>query len=192
MLLAERLGKRYDSQWIFRGLDFELRKGDALVVVGRNGSGKSTLLKIISGLLGASEGRVITEFNDPRTALGVSALDSSVYPSLTPSEHLEMSGKLRGCPRRTEELLERVGLASAAALESSKLSSGMRARLKLALAIQADPQLLILDEPGASLDEEGRALVASVAKEQTERGAMLVATNDPLERRLGNLVLELA
>lgn len=192
MLRAERLGKRYDGRWIFRGLDFELRRGDSLVVVGRNGSGKSTLLRIISGLLGASEGSVTTEFNDPRTALGVSTLDSSVYPSLTPSEHLDMSGKLRGCPHRTGELLERVGLASAAGLESAKLSSGMRARLKLALAIQASPQLLILDEPGASMDEEGRALIASVAKEQTERGALVVATNDPLERRLGNLVLELA
>lgn len=192
MLRAERLGKRYDGRWIFRGLDFELRQGDALVVVGRNGSGKSTLLKIVSGLLGASEGGVITEFDDPRTFLGVSTLDSSVYPSLTPSEHLEMSAKLRGCLSRTEELLERVGLANAASLESAKLSSGMRARLKLALAIQANPQLLILDEPGASLDEEGRALISSVAQEQTERGAILVATNDPLERRLGNLVLELA
>lgn len=163
-----------------------------MVVVGRNGSGKSTLLKILAGLLGASEGTCRYEFDDPRVELGMCALDSSVYPTLTPAEHLQMTGKLRGCPPRTEELLDRVNLADAADRDASKLSSGMRARLKLAIAIQARPRLLLLDEPGASLDEHGRAIVAEIAAEQKDRGALLVATNDPLERRLGNLVLELA
>ncbi len=70
------------------------------------------------------------------------------------------------------------------------MSSGMRARLKLALAIQAEPAILILDEPGASLDEEGRSLVRKIVDEQRQRGAVVVATNDPDERRLGNLELQ--
>ena len=61
-------------------------------------------------------------------------------------------------------------------------SSGMRARLKLALAIQARPPILLLDEPSASLDAPGRALVESIILEQRERGIVLLATNDPAEK----------
>jgi len=72
------------------------------------------------------------------------------------------------------------------------MSTGMKARLKLALAIQANPLLLLLDEPSAGLDEHGRALVESIAREQTQRGCLVLATNDPAERRLATLELELA
>lgn len=191
MLAAEGLGKRFGSRWIFRGISFQLQTGDSLIVMGQNGSGKSTLLKTLCGLLTPSEGKVRLPDGDPRQTLGVSALDLALYPHLTPAEHLELSAELRGCDVRGGELLERVNLAHAADRPCGKLSTGMRNRLKLALAIQPLPQVLMLDEPGASLDEEGRALIQSVCEEQRQRGVLIVATNDPAERRLGNLELRL-
>jgi ABC-type multidrug transport system ATPase subunit len=161
------------------------------VVLGPNGAGKSTLLRAISGLLRPSEGRATIE-GDTRLTLGVSSIEMSLYPSLTIVEHLELAAKLRGCHSRTDELIERVGLDHARDLPSAKLSTGMRARVKLAMAIQARPKLLILDEPGAALDERGRSLVAGIAEEQLTRGALLLATNDPLERRLATHELVLA
>lgn len=191
MLTAENLGKRYGKRWLFRGLTFEVAQGHRLVVLGQNGSGKSTLLRTLSGLLTPSEGKVGLPPGDPRHVLGLSALEMALYPQMTVAEHLEFSGSLRGCEPRTEELLNLIGLVHARDLFSYQLSTGMKARVKLAMAIQARPQVLILDEPGAGLDEAGRSLIEAVCEEQTERGCVILATNDPLERRLATHELEL-
>lgn len=192
MLQVHSLGKRYGAQWIFRGIEFSLARGDSLVVLGSNGAGKSTLLKTIAGLIGPTEGKVHLEAEDPRTALSLTNLDISLYPHLTPAEHLELSAQLRGCPPDTEGLLQRVGLHAARSKFVNQLSTGMRARLKLAIAIQSKPVLLMLDEPGAGLDEGGRHLLDEIREEQCSRGLLIVATNDPLERRFGKLELQLA
>lgn len=191
MLKAEGVGKRYGSRWLFRRLEFDLRAGDSLLVTGPNGSGKSTLLKGICGLVSLSEGKVQLPEGDPRLSLGYSSLDLALYPLLTAAEHLELSAKLRGCVARTAALLNRVGLTAPANQRTAEFSTGMRARLKLALAIQAEPQVLLLDEPGASLDEHGRALVDAIVAEQMQRGACVIASNDPLERRLATHALAL-
>jgi len=191
VLEVNGLGKRYGDRWLFRNLSFTLKRGDALIVLGRNGSGKSTLLKAIAGLLTPSEGEVRFDVPDTRTGLGLAALEMALYPALTLREHLRLTSDLRGCPAREDELLTRVALAQAADLAASKVSTGMKGRLKLALAIQPNPAILILDEPGAGLDEEGRELVEDICAEQQGRGVLVVATNDLRERSLGSLELEL-
>jgi ABC-type multidrug transport system ATPase subunit len=190
VLRVEGLGKRYESRWIFRGLAFSLGAGDRLVVLGRNGAGKSTLLRTLAGLVQPSEGRVELP-PEPRRSLGFSGLEQALYPQLTVDEHLNLAAELRDCDARADELLDQVELAYARELPASKLSTGMKARLKLALAIQPRPQVLLLDEPGASLDEQGRGIVEAVCAEQASRGCLIVATNDPTERRLANLELRL-
>lgn len=191
MLEVSGLGKRYDDRWLFRNLTFTLNQGDALIILGRNGSGKSTLLKAIAGLLMPSEGKVKADVEDTRTGLSLSALEMSLYPALTLREHLQLVGSLRGCPPRDEELLTRIGLLHAANLAASKVSTGMKNRLKLALAIQSDPSILLLDEPGAGMDEAGKDLVEGICDEQKARGVLILATNDPREKAHGTLELEL-
>ncbi|CAN5675825.1 heme ABC exporter ATP-binding protein CcmA [soil metagenome] len=187
MLTVEGLGKRYGPRWIFRHIAFELKQGERLVVVGRNGAGKSTLLRCLAGLIPRTEGKV-TLPGDPRVTLGVSALDQALYADLNASEHLYLAGDLRGVPARSDELLAKVDLAD---MPVREMSTGMRARLRMALAIQAEPFALLLDEPGASLDEPGRKLVADIADEQAARGCLILATNDPRERRFADFELEL-
>lgn len=114
LLRAEELGKRFGAHWIFRGLNFELTKGQGLMIVGRNGAGKSTLLKALAGLLTSDEGKVEIPFEDPRCHLALSALDQSLYPHLTVREHLTLFGQLRGCSDRADALIERIGLPEAA------------------------------------------------------------------------------
>lgn len=186
---VQGLGKKYGRRWVFRNVEFNLGLGDALLVVGPNGSGKSTLLKVVAGLVPASAGTVRME-GDPRLTLGFAALDLNLYPHLSAQEHLELAGELRGCESRADELLEKVGLIEAKDKYASNMSTGMRMRLKLALAIQSHPRVLLLDEPGASLDDGGRELVREVCREQRNRGALIVATNDQRERDLGNMILE--
>ena len=189
MLRVDGLGKRYGSRWIFRRLSFELESGQVLTILGANGSGKSTLLSIIAGLVPKTEGALEVP---PLVDVGYAALAGELYADLTVAEHLKLTADLRGCQQRTDDLLNQVGLAYAADYPAGTLSSGMRARLKLAIATQAEPQLLILDEPSAGLDHEGRAIVTQIVADQIRRGAVLLATNDPEERKLATHELELA
>ena len=192
VLRVDRLGKKYSGRWIFRGLSFDLELGERLIVLGRNGSGKSTLLKTLSGLTEKTEGTIALPEGDPRHILGLSALEQSVYSQLTVGEHLELTADLRGCPARTDELLDQIDLAYAKDVPAGQLSTGMKARLRMAMAIQCKPKILLLDEPGAGLDEAGRNLVDTITAEQAKRGCLIVATNDPAERRLATLELQLA
>ncbi len=183
VLTASNLGRKFGSRWVFRHVAFEVGLGDVLVVLGRNGSGKSTLLRLLSGLLSPSEGSVGRPRGAHHRVLGYVGLDLALYPNLTAREHLEIASELRGVPPRAETLLERVGLSAAADRLTGEYSTGMRARLKLALAIQPEPAILLLDEPTASLDDAGREIVRSVIDEQTGRGCVIIATNDAHDRR---------
>ncbi|MCB8933726.1 MAG: ABC transporter ATP-binding protein [Fimbriimonadaceae bacterium] len=186
MLAVRQLGKRFGSRWLFRDVEFDLLAGQALVVLGANGSGKSTLLRTIAGLVPASVGSV--EVEGP---LGMSTLELALYPQLTAEEHLEFSGAMRGCDPRIAELLSQVGLEAAAQVPAGRYSTGMKARLRMAMAIQHRPKVLLLDEPGAGLDEKGRALTEAICATQRSEGVLVLATNDPSERRFGTHELEL-
>ena len=186
MLAVEGLGKRFGERWIFRGVSFGLARGDRLLVTGRNGAGKSTLLRALAGLTAANEGAV-----ELPGSMGYAALSQAVYAHLTVAEHLELTGDLRGCPARTDEWLDYFELRYARDERAANLSSGMRARLRFAMAIQAEPNVLLLDEPSASLDDDGRRIVERMVADQAARGCVVLATNDPAERRLANLEVEL-
>ncbi len=190
MVGGEGIGKRFGDRWLFRRLSFQVARGECLVLVGRNGSGKSTLLKMLAGLVPPTEGTLVRPA-DPRTGLGYAALDQAVYLTLTVREHLELAARLRGCESRASELLDEVGLAYAAPFPARTLSTGMRARLKLALAIQPRPDVLLLDEPGAGLDAQGLATLEAVVSKLAPATAVIIATNDPAERRFATHELEL-
>ncbi|MCU0315150.1 MAG: ABC transporter ATP-binding protein [Fimbriimonadaceae bacterium] len=182
---AQNLGRKFGDRWVIRRLEFELRPRDVLLLTGNNGSGKSTVLKILAGLLSPSEGsfQIAQRF-------GYSALDLAVYPALTAREHLLFSAKVRNCPDRADELLRQLGLQRAIDQRAGEFSTGMRARLKLALAIQHKPDVLLLDEPSAALDEAGQEALANLLEEF--EGAVLLATNEKEDGRFGTLGLHLS
>ncbi len=189
MLVAEGVGKRFGSRWIFRGVSFELEKGDVLAVLGSNGAGKSTLLRILAGLLAPSEGRV-EGIQDFRAEVGYSSLDQALYPALTAREHLDLAGRLRKVLPQVEELLAKVGLVREIQT-CSTFSSGMKSRLRLALAIQTSPSILLLDEPSASMDAPGQKLVSEIVSEQAARGVAIIATHQDVDRRLATHEVQL-
>lgn len=186
LMSASGLGRRFGDQWVFRHLEFELDRGDVLCVIGSNGSGKSTLLRILAGLLSPSQGKVLRP-----SLVGYAALDLALWPQLTATEHLDLAAELRGSTGSSADLLRFVGLVDAANKPVGQFSTGMRARLKLALATQHGPEVLLLDEPSASLDQEGRDIVVRTIEATQERGAVIIATNDPADRRLATHELEL-
>jgi heme exporter protein A len=200
-LELEDLCKAYGRRPVLRHVCAELRTGEALVVTGHNGSGKSTLLALIAGLARPDSGRITlflhgrpVEPGERRRALGLVAPDLTLYPELTALENLEFFARVRSLPWHPAEgdrLLAEVGLRGRGRDLAGTFSSGMRVRLKYAVALQPRPALLLLDEPTAMLDEHGRELVERVIAEQRTRGALVLATNDPAEVRHGDLLLHL-
>lgn len=193
-LFFEEAGISFAGRSVLRGLSFTLAGGTVAIVRGANGSGKSTLLRLAAGMLRPTEGRVAL-----RTAAGEAegaawqmnlaclSPELALYPLLTAAENLDFFLGLRGIvlsdeARRT--LLTRVGLAGAQEWRTltGSFSTGMRQRLKLAVLLGADAPLWLLDEPGSNLDEEGRALIASLAREAAMEGRLVLwATNEQKE-----------
>ncbi len=190
-LEARALTRVYGRRTVVRDVSFRVEAGELWCVLGPNGSGKSTLLKLLAGLLRPTSGESELSVNsvgmkgpERRRHLGLVSPEISPYEELHAVENMEFAARMRNLPRgaaRHLDLLERVGLTDAAHRPVGGYSSGMRQRLKLAIAIQHEPALLILDEPMALLDEGGRSLVRAVVGEQLKRGVVLWATNDPSE-----------
>lgn len=188
MLLAHNLSKRFGSRGVFRGVSFEVESGQVAAVVGRNGAGKSTLLRIVAGLTAPSSGEVLWQSQtpdpkpeSPRNHCGLFAPDAALYAELTALENLQFFARARGLKRDEGALmahLERFALDKRRDDLAGELSSGLRARLKLAVATLHAPLILLLDEPSANLDDAGRALLQDVLSQQRARGLALLATND--------------
>ena len=153
-------------------LDLEIQPGEIFGLLGPNGSGKSTTIKMILGLLYPTRGRVAV-FGKPaddvkiKSRIGYLPEESYLYRYLNGREVLDFYGSLfqihrQARRRRTEELLEMVGLKSAARRPVGGYSKGMARRIGLAQALINDPDLLILDEPTSGLDPIGSKLVKDV------------------------------
>lgn len=200
-LELQRLSKRYGRLRVFQGVSAGAQSGQVLVIVGRNGAGKSTLLRIIAGLTAPSSGRVVFSWEgrpltaeERRRRIGLVAVDVALYGELTGQENLAFFARLRGlrlAPSERERLLSEVGLAGRGEDLVQTYSSGMRQRLKYACATLHRPPLLLLDEPGANLDEAGRTMVEALLRCQREIGLVVLATNDPREVAYGDVVVHL-
>lgn len=207
MLLARNVGKKFGARLVLRGVNFEIERGTVAAVVGRNGAGKSTLLRLVSGLMRLSSGEICWRDSDSaplqssfepemRARCGLAAPDAPLPRELTVGENLEFWSQLRLASNLANREALLLHLEAWELRErwndlAGDLSSGLRARLQLAVATLHAPPLLLLDEPGANLDESGRALLQSTLMAQRERGVALIATNDPREAALCDTRIEL-
>jgi ABC-type multidrug transport system ATPase subunit len=176
MLAAINLGKKYEIGWLFRHLNFQLNSGDVLGVIGNNGSGKSTLLKILAGLDESSEGQFKANAN-----IGYASLDLGLYSNLTAKEHLHLFSQLQGhhlSDNQIQNLFSKVGIDKNIDRLTGKFSTGMKLRLKLALALSGNPEILLLDEPSAPLDEQGQTILQTIIAEHRLNGVVVIATNN--------------
>jgi heme exporter protein A len=196
-IVLDNVGKWFGERKAFSGVSDTLSAGDRLLVRGPNGSGKSTLLKMLAGLLEPSRGKIVRRLGagarDRRNAIGYLSPDLVLYDELTVRENLGFFATLRGLADRSPDaVLKRVRMEHRADDLYGTLSTGLKQRGKLAFALLADPSVLILDEPGANLDDEGIDLVVSVIGEAAEQGIVVLATNDPREFGYGNKTIDLA
>jgi putative ABC transport system ATP-binding protein len=176
---------------------FEAHYGEMLYIVGPSGSGKTTLLSMISGILRPNEGSVIVEdhdiwkMNDDELAdlrlnkIGFVFQDYHLFPRLTTVENVAIPLILKkmewnAALKMAREYLEIVGLKDRADLQPVKLSGGEQQRVAIARAIAGQPDILIFDEPTASLDgDTGRKIVEFVKSNiLNEKRAIVIVTHD--------------
>jgi ABC-2 type transport system ATP-binding protein len=168
-------------------VDFEIRRHEIFGLLGPNGSGKSTIIKMILGLLNKTSGR-LSVFGKPpadvavKRHIGFLPEESYLYRYLTARETLDYYGKLFGLGRsvrrrRTDELLEMVGLAQVAHRPIGEFSKGMTRRIGLAQALINDPEFLVLDEPTSGLDPIGTRQVKDILLELRRRGKTILLSS---------------
>ncbi len=180
------LYKSFGETAVLEGASFSAAPGTATVLVGPNGSGKTTTLHVLAGLVTPDAGTALIDGVDvatDRTAaqqrLAFLPQDVRFHDALTPRQVLRFYAGLRDASEaRLDALLEDVGLADAAQKPCGTLSGGMRQRLGIAVFELARAPVLLLDEPGLSLDPEWRAFLMDRLRAWVEEGAaVLMATH---------------
>jgi ABC-2 type transport system ATP-binding protein len=176
------------------GIDLAVQPGEIYGFLGPNGAGKSTTVLMLTTLLPPTSGRatvggydIVKDGAHVRASIGAALQEAALDAILTGREHLKLQATLQGMPkaeraRRSQELLERVGLTEAADRRVGGYSGGMKRRLDLALALVHSPRILFLDEPTTGLDLQSRsALWEEVSRLAREEGMTVFLTTQYLE-----------
>jgi len=182
----QQAGKRFNKEWIFRNLDYTFEPGQHYALIGNNGSGKSTLLQIIAGYSSLTKGNIQWSGNDHTTIfqqISFAAPYLELVEEFTMIEQFDFQTTFKNLQPSisVNDIIERIGLKEAAHKQIRYFSSGMKQRLKLALAILSDTPLLLLDEPCSNLDKEGYTLYAELIEQYALHKLIIVGSNDPQE-----------
>jgi ABC-type multidrug transport system ATPase subunit len=182
----EQACKRFNKEWIFKNLNFQFEAGKHYALVGNNGSGKSTLLQIIAGYSGLTKGSISWspfDANNIYEQISFAAPYLELVEEFTATEQFEFQAQFKPIQKdmSTEKILALIGLKNAAHKQIRYYSSGMKQRLKLALAIFSECPILLLDEPCSNLDKEGYALYDTLIKEYAMHKLIIVGSNETAE-----------
>ncbi|MEI8142485.1 MAG: ATP-binding cassette domain-containing protein [Chitinophagia bacterium] len=183
--------KRFNQEWIFSNLDFSFMTGQHYALVGNNGSGKSTLLQIIAGYIGLTKGRINwvnragenIDSSNIFKHISIAAPYLELVEEFTALEQIAFHQRFKSIQSTIlpHEILEKIGLSNTANKQIRNFSSGMKQRLKLALAIFDQSPILLLDEPCSNLDQEGIQTYHELMQAHAMHKLIIVASNDPQE-----------
>ncbi len=189
MLELKDITKFYGKFCALDGLSLRVEEGALYGFVGPNGAGKTTAIRIMCGILSPDSGSVLLDGAeirggdaDIRSRIGYVPDSFGVYDELKVSEYMEFFASCYGIDgmesrKRTEKLLDFVGLSDRADFFVDALSRGMKQRLSLARALMHDPDLLILDEPSSGLDPRTRYEFKNILSELSEGGKTIIISS---------------
>lgn len=180
------IGKRYNYEWIFRKVNYEFTSDNNYVILGGNGSGKSTLLQVITGNLMQSEGELNYTFSDSKIEnekifkhLSFAAPYLDLFEEFTLVESIEFQAKFKPFYKEldTKKIIELTQLENAKDKQIKVYSSGMKQRVRLALAILSDTPLLLLDEPTSNLDKKAIDWYQNLINNYSKNRLIFVCSN---------------
>jgi ABC-2 type transport system ATP-binding protein len=183
--------KKGGAKEALKGIDLTVPQGSFFALLGPNGAGKSTIINILAGLVlkTAGEARICgydieKDMRNARLSIGVVPQELILDTFFTVREALDIHAGYYGVPkakRRTQEIIDALGLTDKADVNSRRLSGGMRRRLLVAKALVHNPKVLILDEPTAGVDVELRTQLWNYVKELNANGTTVLLTTHYLE-----------
>ena len=207
MIRVKGLKKAFGDHLVLKGIDYEIKKGEKIVVVGPSGSGKSTFLRCLNLLEKPTEGEIWFEdqlITDPKVKLdeireqmGMVFQQFNLFNNLTILKNITLAPvklKLMSKEEADEkafQLLDRIGLRDKADAYPSQLSGGQKQRIAIIRALAMNPKMMLFDEPTSALDPEMVGEVLAVMKELADSGmTMFVVTHEMgFAREVGNRVL---
>jgi ABC-2 type transport system ATP-binding protein len=184
MITVSGLTKRYGDRTVVDDVSFTLEPGTVTGFLGPNGAGKTTTMRMLTGLVPATSGTALVDgrpyaaLANPGAVVGTLLDAGAVHPGRTGRTHLRLLADAIGVPpARVDEVLELVGLSTAAGRRVRGYSLGMRQRLGIAAALLADPPVLVLDEPANGLDPEGIRWMRSLLQGHAARGGTVLLSS---------------
>ena len=186
-ITLKHVGKRYNREWIFRGVDHTFKPNGHTVIRGANGSGKSTLLQVILGSTVASEGRITYNFRGKETdvteSLGMFSIAApylELIEEFTLREMLAFHRKMKPFKDglQTDTIVEQLYLKDAANKAIKYYSSGMKQRVKLGIALLSDTPFVLLDEPTSNLDAQAIEWYKNLVNSHKKGRTIIVCSND--------------
>jgi len=182
------LVKRYHDFEAVSGIDLEIRRGEIFGFLGPNGAGKTTTIECIVGLRKPSEGTISVLGLDPardrcefNSRVAVQPQSASLFDTLTVVETLRLFASFHRASRDPEEIMSLVGLDGQRGVRTKRLSGGQSRRLLLGVALVADPEIVVLDEPSAGLDPLARQNLWSLISELRQRGTTVLLSTHHMD-----------
>ena len=182
----EQVSKNYGAVRAVRELTLQIPRGRAIAFLGPNGAGKSTSLEMLLGLRKAGSGRIEVFGKSPRQAMvaghvGAMLQSGGLPQDVTVREVLELMSRLHPRPLAVDEVLRRANIADLAERKADKLSGGQTQRVRFAIAIAGDSDLIVLDEPTTGMDVENRQIFWTAMKAEAARGKTILFATHYLE-----------
>ena len=187
-IAVRSLTKRYGATVAARDVSFEVAQGEIFGLIGPNGAGKTTVLECILGLIRPDVGEILVRGIDVRTQpalakekLGAQLQTSALPDAMTPRQALKLCGAFYRSAAAPAALFQQFDLHDKADVRYSALSTGQKQRLALALAFVSQPEVVVLDEPTASLDPAARRELHALIAAQRTAGRTIIFTTHYLE-----------
>ncbi|MEQ8473101.1 MAG: ABC transporter ATP-binding protein [Marinoscillum sp.] len=193
-ITLEDVGKKYNRQWVFRHLEAEIKTGDTVAITGHNGSGKSTLIQIMSNFITPSEGEVKYSEKDAldlQTKFSFAAPYQNLIEEFTLSEHLQFHSRFKKPMHDEVSIIEFAGLGGNDQKLVKEFSSGMKQRLRLAIAFFYESSLIFLDEPTSNLDQKGIDWYQQLITGNHQNKTIIIASNQSFEYELASQKIQI-
>lgn len=182
-VVVENFSKSYGTNRVVNALSFTVHYGEIFALLGPNGAGKTTTVETLEGYRKPDQGTIRVLGLDPiregarlKPQIGVMLQQDGLYPALTAREVLSLFAGYYEHPQAVDELLEKVGLTTAAKTRCRRLSGGQKRRLALAVALVGNPSLIFMDEPTAGMDPQARLTTWEIVRELKQQGVTILLT----------------